>query len=151
VKTCNTSVAFLLVLSTFWGGCSAPNHEPGQQVAQQSLSEHYAYGQKINYLDRKSKQLPDISVRFVGERKENSKIFPSGFVNEDFEVVKAVETKKVSWSSGTGDIGPIFFDIGGEPYVLELAISDVYDVMNNGEMVVWQRAEYDRQVSMRKR
>jgi hypothetical protein len=110
----------------------------------QAANDEHQYGKIIRFLDGKTKKLPDIAIRFLGKRKVESPAFPRGFTYFDFEVTKAKETKKVAWSSGTGDIAPTFFDIGGDGYVLELAASDVLQgMLPEGEMVVWQRAAYD--------
>jgi hypothetical protein len=100
--------------------------------------------EKINYLDRETKRLPDFSIRFLKERHEQSPMFRPGFMFYDFDVTNGTETKTVSWSSGTGDIGPTFFDFNGQRYVLELKASKAFDgFMKDGEMVVWKRGEYD--------
>jgi hypothetical protein len=83
------------------GACSGLNQKP--------IGE-FQYGEKINYLDRETKRLPDFSIRFIKERHAQSPMFRTGFTFYDFEVTNGTETKTVSWSSGTGDIGPTFFD-----------------------------------------
>jgi hypothetical protein len=138
------SVACFLVLCPLLGGCSASIQKADPQMGD------YPYGKVIDYLDGKVKKLPDISIRFLGERREPSPAYTHGFIYEDFEVQKGAETQKVSWTAGTGDIGPAFFDAGGQQYALDLAQSDIYGNMKPGEMIVWTRAEYDKQVSMRK-
>ena len=63
----------------------------------------------------------------------------------DFEVMKGEARKKVSWSSGTGDIGPAFFEIGGS-YALELSQSDILKSLEEGFLVIWKKAEYEESV-----
>jgi len=44
----------------------------------------------------------------------------------------------VSWTSGTGLIGPMDFEIGGKHYQLELRHSDKLGKLNDDELVIWQ-------------
>lgn len=117
-----------------------------------SSDESLMYGRKINYTDGEPKKLPDITIRFLEKRKESSPAFKPGFTFFDFEAAKGAEKTKISWSSGTGDIGPTYFEIGGESYVLELAASEAYDgFLEDGEMVVWRRDEYEKMLAERRR
>jgi hypothetical protein len=104
----------------------------------------YEYGKKINYLDREAIPLPDFSVRFLKEGHEESPVFRPGFTFYDFEISNGTETKTISWSSGTGEIGPTYFELGGGQYVLELKASKAFDgFMKDGEMIVWKKSDYD--------
>jgi hypothetical protein len=126
----------LVICFSFLGACSVPS---------QTAIGEYQYGKKINYLDRETKKLPYFSIRFLKERHEQSPMFRPGFTFYDFEITNGTETKTVSWSSGTGDIGPTFFDFNGHPYVLELKASKAFNgFMNDGEMLVWKRGDYDK-------
>lgn len=105
----------------------------------------YEYGKKIDYSDHAVKKLHDISIRFLQTRHEASSVFPRGFIYYDFEVMKGDEKKKISWSSGTGAIGPTYFEIGSAKYVLELAASKAQSgFMKEGEMVIWREEEYEK-------
>jgi hypothetical protein len=46
--------------------------------------------------------------------------------------------KVVSWSSGTGDIAPVEFEIGGKHYQLELRHSEKLGKLQDNELVIWQ-------------
>lgn len=131
----------LITCCALLGACYVPSRTP--------IGE-YQYGKKMNYLDREIKKLPDFSIRFLNERHEQSPVFRPGFTFYDFEITNGTETKTVSWSSGTGDVGPTFFDFDGQRYVLELKASKAFDgFMKDGEMVVWKRGEYDSLPSRR--
>jgi hypothetical protein len=52
--------------------------------------------------------------------------------NANFETV-------VSWSSGTGDIGPVQFEIDGKRFLLELRQSDKLGKLQGNELVIWLR------------
>jgi len=54
----------------------------------------------------------------------------------DFRVKSAQGEQTISWSAGTGDIGPTLFRVGSEQYALELKHSDKLGSLNDGELVV---------------
>jgi hypothetical protein len=86
-------------------------------------------GQKIEF--------PDFTVQYVGERRQSAQAYPRGFLYYDFKVRTANIEKVVSWSSGTGDIGPVEFEIGSKHYQLELRHSDKLGKLNDNELVIW--------------
>jgi hypothetical protein len=65
-------------------------------------------------------------------------VYPRGFLYYDFKVRTANIEKAVSWSSGTGDIGPVQFEIAGKHYQLELRHSDKLGKLKDNELVIWQ-------------
>jgi hypothetical protein len=89
----------------------------------------YCAGQKIEF--------PDFVIEYVGERRQSVSAYPRGFLYYDFKVRNANVEKVVSWSSGTGDIGPVEFEIGGKHYQLELRHSDKLGKLNDNELVIW--------------
>lgn len=105
--------------------------------------KEYSYGEKISFLDGEMKKLVDFRIRFLGTRKVESSVYRHGFIYYEFEVVTGAERKKIEWSSGTGDIAPLDFNIGGAQYVLELQQSAVYAGLDQGEMLLWRHAEYE--------
>ena len=62
------------------------------------------------------------------------------FALHDFRAAQGTESVNVSWSSGTGDIGPAFFTVGGVDYRLELAQSDELGRLDDNQLVVWQES-----------
>jgi hypothetical protein len=44
----------------------------------------------------------------------------------------------VSWTTGTGLIGPMDFEIGSKHYQLELRHSDKLGKLQDNELVIWQ-------------
>lgn len=104
----------------------------------------YSYGTKIDFSDRYLKKLPDLNIRFLGKREMATSDFRPGFTYYDFEVSKNGKTRTISWSSGTGDIGPEYFEIEGETFVLELAWSQAFkNKIEKGKMVIWKKTEYE--------
>jgi hypothetical protein len=51
---------------------------------------------------------------------------------------KRLTEKAVSWTTGTGVIDPLDFDIGGKHYQLELRRSDKLGKLQENELVIWQ-------------
>ena len=163
--TVETVLLGVILLSSAGAGASQPEQGEWMKNPNYPLSvsitategqgdsgRSHPYGEKIDYLDGKVKQLPDFVIRFLGERRVASSKYPRAITVYDFEVSKGGEKKTISWSSGTGDIGPTFFEVGGQSFVLELEASDVYKgMMKQGEMIVWRRAEYERKLKEKQR
>lgn len=104
------------------------------------------YGEKVSYSSGEELRFPDFSIKFIGKREEklsSDMIFPLTMTFYDFEVAKDDAKQKISWSSGTGDIGPTFFDFNGAGYVLELAQSDIIKSLDEGVFVIWKKADYE--------
>ena len=89
----------------------------------------YKAGQKI--------QFPDFTVAYLGERRQSSPMYPRGFLYYDFKVSSRKTENMVSWTAGTGDIGPVAFEVDGKRYQLELRRSDKLGKLNDNELVIW--------------
>lgn len=76
---------------------------------------------------------------YIGEHRVSNDKFPNGFLYQDFKAKTINEEKTISWSSGTGDIAPTVFEIGGKNYELELRISDKLGKLAENELVVWKK------------
>jgi hypothetical protein len=70
----------------------------------------------------------------------SSDLFPNGFLYHDFSVVTTSDTSTISWSAGTGDIGPTPFTVGSERYFLELERSDTLGALPDNSLVVRRSA-----------
>ena len=95
-----------------------------------------AYGAKTRFTKGKPIRFPDFELKFTGERRVPSPQFPRGFVFHDFAATTKTERVAVSWSSGTGDIGPTAFTIAGKRFRLELSRSDTAGRLKPDELVV---------------
>lgn len=82
------------------------------------------FGEKVKFSPNSPLKFEDFELTHTGERRVVSDKFPRGFLYHDFKIKTAAEEQTVSWSSGTGDIAPSVFVIGGKKYELELVISD---------------------------
>jgi hypothetical protein len=97
------------------------------------------YGLKIRYVVGQPLNFPDLSLEFIGQRKvDTSPEYPRGFTYYDFKVRQGNQEQLVSWSAGTGDIGPTFFEMAGQSYQLELAASDQLGRLAEDELVLWK-------------
>jgi len=129
VKNRSTLTFLLGGLLAFAGPVSC-GHAASEQKA--------SYGTRVKYRTGEKIEFPDFTIDYVGERRKTLPVYPRGFLYYDFEVRNANIEKAVSWSSGTGDIGPVQFEIGGKHYQLELRHSDKLGKLKDNELVIWQ-------------
>lgn len=97
-----------------------------------------SYGTRVKYAAGKKIEFPDFTIEYIGERRTTLPVYPRGFLYYDFKVSKGNVARKVSWTSGTGLIGPMPFEIGGKHYQLELRHSNKLGNLNDNELVIWQ-------------
>jgi hypothetical protein len=95
------------------------------------------YGQRVRFGIGQQLHFPDFTLTYVGERHVASEVFPRGFTYHDFKITHGEEEAQVSWSSGTGEIGPVFFEVEGEEYQLELRYSDKLGQLAENQLVIW--------------
>lgn len=94
------------------------------------------YGAKVVFRAGSPIRFADFSLTFLGTRRVASEKYPREFVLHDFRVVEADTVVAVSWSAGTGDIGPAIFSLGGRRFALELKRSDHLGELGDDELVV---------------
>jgi hypothetical protein len=102
------------------------------------------YGEKVQFKKDVSIKFPDFSVTYLGQRRVEVPVFKPGFLYHDFGIDTPGGVRKtVSWSSGTGEIGPQLFDIRGRRYCLELKASVGYPGwLKPDEVVIWPEKEF---------
>lgn len=100
--------------------------------------ENASYGTRVKYATGNKIEFPNFTIEYVGERRQNSPMYPRGFLYYDFKVSSGNTEKTISWTAGTGDIGPVAFELGGKRYHLELRRSDKLGKLNDNELVIWQ-------------
>jgi hypothetical protein len=82
---------------------------------------------------------PDLTLLYRGERQgEAGPQYPQGFTYHDFRAEQGANSQDVSWTAGTGDIGPAVFEFAGHAYRLELRQSDDLGRLADDELVLWQ-------------
>jgi hypothetical protein len=94
------------------------------------------FGARVPYRKDTPIQFTGFTLTYVGERRVVPEKYPRGMIVYDFRVVGAQGAQTVSWSAGTGDIGPAVFHVGNEQFALELKSSDKLGVLKEGELVV---------------
>lgn len=99
-------------------------------------SDTAAYGSKVRFgLDRKLR-FPDFEMIYLGKRHVTPPQYPRGWWIHDFKVRGKGNEQTVSWSAGTGDIGPNRFRVNGADFQIELSRSDKLGSLREDEMVV---------------
>src|ERR1700759_1524853 len=96
------------------------------------------YGEKMKFAKHVKIEFPDFILDYVGQRMESSEKYPRGFLFYDFAAGSKGVDVKFSWSSGTGDIGPVEFTIDQKRFSLELKRSDKLGPLKEDEFVVWK-------------
>lgn len=94
------------------------------------------YGAKVAFKKGLAVTFADFALTYLGERQVKTKEYARGFTYHDFEVKGGTGAQKISWSSGTGDIGPTLFRVGGKQFALELSRSDKLGPLKSNELVV---------------
>lgn len=95
-----------------------------------------AYAEKVRFAEDRPIQFPDFTLTYLGMRHMTSATFARGFDYHDFQIGHAAEAFTVSWSSGTGDIGPTLFKVDGQSYRLELVYADELGGLADDEVVI---------------
>jgi hypothetical protein len=125
--------ALVIFLGLFSGACGMIDNT----TTGDSANRHY--GAKAEFRPNRRVEFPHFSLTYTGERRVSSAQFPRGFLYHDFKIETVNEAQTISWTSGTGDIGPTSFSIGGKKYDLELGMSDKLGKLAENELVVWEK------------
>jgi hypothetical protein len=99
-------------------------------------SDTVAYGSKVRFGVDRTVRFPDFQVIYLGKRHVAPPQYPRGWWTYDFKVRGKGGEQTVSWSAGTGDIGPTRFRVDGVDFQIELARSDKLGLLREDEMVV---------------
>jgi hypothetical protein len=98
------------------------------------------YNSVVTFSKDEVLKFPDFTLEYLGERSEK-KEFPNGnsftFRYYDFKLSAGSETKTISWSSGTGVIDPLPFEISIGKFELELRNSEkLSKKLDENELVI---------------
>lgn len=104
--------------------------------ARLDAAEAAAYGAKVTFAKSRPIAFPDFQLEYRGSRRATSPQFPRGFVVHDFVATRGSERVPVSWSAGTGDIGPAVFVASRKTFWLELAVSDTLGRLKPTQLVI---------------
>lgn len=107
-------------------------------VAQARAETEGRYGEKLKFVKDAKIMFPDFALEYSGQHRTSSAKYPRGFLFYDFLATVEGGTAKFSWSSGTGDIGPVGFEINHKRFSLELKHSDKLGPLKDDQLVVWK-------------
>lgn len=98
------------------------------------------YDKVVKFSKGEQLKFPDFTIEYTGERTE-TKQFPNGnsltMKFHEFNVTSASSQKKISWSSGTGEIAPVRFEIDGKNFELEMSNSEKLKTkLSENELVI---------------
>lgn len=102
----------------------------------EEASNAVAYGAKVKFSVGRALHFPAFDLTYVGERRVTPPQYPRGWWIHDFKVRAKSDEQTVSWSAGTGDIGPTRFKVNGTDFQIELSHSDKLGVLREDEVVV---------------
>jgi hypothetical protein len=95
-----------------------------------------AYGAKVKFTIGRTLRFPDFQLTYIGKRHVTPPQYPRGWWTYDFKVRGKGDEQTVSWSAGTGDIGPTRFKVDGANFQIELSRADKLGPLRENEMVV---------------
>jgi hypothetical protein len=95
-----------------------------------------AYGARVKFSVGRPLHFPDFDLTYVGKRHVTPPQYPRGWWIHDFKVRAKNDEQTVSWSAGTGDIGPARFKVNGNDFQIELSRSDKLGALGEDEVVV---------------
>ncbi len=104
------------------------------------------YGKWITYSKNTALQFPDFKLNFLGKtmgRPFPGTSRPMGNVFH-FEIGNVNEQTQVKWSSGTGDIAPSSFVMGGKEFILEMLSSSALEtrMRKDDQIIVWPKSQW---------
>ena len=94
------------------------------------------YGSKVRFSSARTLRFPDFEMTYTGKRHVVPPQYPRGWWTYDFQVRGKADEQTISWSAGTGDIGPTRFVVNGTQFQIELSRSDKLGRLRDDEMVV---------------
>lgn len=94
-----------------------------------------AYGTKVKFSAGHTLHFADFDLTYVGKRRVTPPQCPRGWWVHEFKVRAKGNEQKVSWSAGTGDIGPTRFTVNGTDFQIELSHSDKLGALREDEVV----------------
>ena len=101
-----------------------------------SASGGSSYGTKVRFAKDVAVAFADFDLTYLGKRHVASPVYKAGFTYDDFKVSRGDKRFTVSWSSGTGLLGPQPFEFDGKKFELELRHHDKLGWLKDNEVVV---------------
>ena len=119
-------LALMAILSTTWISCVRGSSSPVEA----------AYGAKVRFHEWRPLRFPDFELTYVGRRHVTPLQYPRGWWMHDFKVSAGGVEQTVSWSAGTGSIGPSQFSVRDSLFQIELVHSDKLGKLAEDQVVV---------------
>ena len=94
------------------------------------------YGSKVKFNAGRALRFPDFELTYSGKRHVVPPQYPRGWWIYDFTVRTKSGQQTISWSAGTGDIGPTRFKVGAAVFQIELSRSDKLGPLREDELVI---------------
>lgn len=94
------------------------------------------YHAKVEFHPRQALAFPDFSLVYTGQSNVPPPKGLHSWVVHEFTVTAGGHEQKITWSAGTGDIGPTLFKVGAKTFLLELSRSDTLGKLAENELVV---------------
>ena len=102
----------------------------------EEAADAVAYSSKVKFSVGHTLHFPDFDLTYVRKRRVTPPQYPRGWWIHDFKVRAKSDEQTVSWSAGTGDIGPTRFKVNGTDFQIELSRSDKLGALREDEAVV---------------
>jgi hypothetical protein len=105
---------------------------------QESNKNEASYNSKVKFELGKQIIFPDFIIEYTGKKTvpgpNNAKWIMTIFY---FNLKNSEQTKQISWSSGTGDISPTFFEFNKVKFAIEMQYSEKIKVwLKQNEFVI---------------
>lgn len=103
----------------------------------EEIKNIFQYGEKVQYEKGTVIQFPDFRLVYIGDKWLSGKNGATwSMVFNLFEISDGKISKEISWSSGTGNIGPNPFEFKGKKYNIEKTISDNFGQLKLNELII---------------
>lgn len=102
----------------------------------EDLAKAVSYDTKTRFEQGRTLRFPDFELTYAGRHHVEPAQYPRGWWVHDFNVRSKAREQSVSWSAGTGNIGPTRFTVNGAEFQLELSHSDKLGTLHEDEVVV---------------
>lgn len=94
------------------------------------------FDKKVGFALLQPLHFPVFELVYQGQRKVENPRLLRHLLFHDFQVASAHGSQRVSWSNGTGDIGPVLFYLGSQRYALYLAYTPQHGWLDSNELVI---------------
>ena len=95
------------------------------------------YSERVKYEKGIAVQFPDFTLTYTGDKEMSGKNGATWYMIFNlFNISDGKTSKEISWSSGTGAIGPNPFEFNNKKYSIEKAFSDKLGKLEQDELII---------------